>query len=120
MLHGGREVTEEDIIAACQQSQLQLFAVENERISREVSARLPHMTALLFDAGITIIELSVRNAFADQTGQQKKTLDQMITILEPYWRHIKAHLGVSPGGRRTGRHKWTVKDQSCLRFITRD
>jgi hypothetical protein len=113
-LHGAREVADEDIIAACRLSQLQIFQVENDRISREVSARLPHMTALLFDAGITIIELSIRNAFADQTGQQKKTLDQMIKILDPYWRHIKAHLGVSPGGRRTGKHEWTVKDHSCL------
>jgi hypothetical protein len=91
-----RELTEEEIITLLKQAQAQVYEVENYRISHELSARLPHMTALLFDAGIKIMELSLRNAFAEQTGRQKKTLDTMVEALEPYWKHIKAHLNASP------------------------
>lgn len=90
------ELTEEDIISLLKQAQAQVFEAVSYRVSQEVSARLPHMTALLFDAGIKIIELSLGNAVAEQTGRQKKGLDQIVEDLEPYWSHIKAHLVATP------------------------
>lgn len=92
-LHGMPELTEDKLAALFRQSSLQVFEAETDRISCELSARLPHIAHLLFDGGITIVELAVRSDFAGRTGQRRKTLDETVKILAPYWEQIKAHLG---------------------------
>ena len=54
------------------------------------------------------------NTFSDQTGQRKKTLEEMTKELEPFWRAIKEILNVTPGGRQNIRHKWSPTDFVCL------
>lgn len=93
---GMPELEEEELTALVKLSSLGLFEAETDRIAREVSARLPHFTQLLFDAGIKIIELAVRSDFAERTGQRKKTLEETVKILDPYWRLIQAHLNLAP------------------------
>ena len=104
-----RELTDEEITSLLKESQVRVSEAENYRISQEISARLPNMTALLFDAGITIIELSLRSALAEQTGRPKKTLDQMVEILEPYWTQIKAQLGNPLAWGEVSEEEWVPK-----------
>lgn len=60
------------------------------------------------------MEIAAANDFADHSGQRKRTLDEIIKILEPYWKHLKAHLNLSPGGRQNIKHQWTIRDHTCL------
>jgi len=87
-----RELTEEEIITLLKQSQARVYAAETYQISQELSSRLPQITSLLFDAAVVILELKVRSAIAEQTGRQKKTLEQMVEVLQPYWKQIQAYL----------------------------
>jgi hypothetical protein len=113
-LHGAPEPTEEQIIAALTKAQRGVFEAETFRLSREFSARLGHMIWLLYEAGMKVVELAYRNDYALKSGRRTQTLEEMVTILEPYWEHIKAQLNPSPGGRRNVKHEWTVKDHTCL------
>lgn len=114
MLHGSQEMTEEELIAICQQSTSQAFEVETYRFAREMSARVGHMAWLLFEGGMKMVELSVHNDISRQFGRRTKPLNEIIKILEPYWKHIKEHLNLSPGGRQNVKHEWTFKDHACL------
>ncbi len=113
-LHGDPERDEADLIAAVKQSQKEVFEATTVKIAKELSARLPHMAWLLLDAGIKIVEIAAANDFADHSGQRKRTLVEIIKILEPYWKHLKAHLNLSPGGRQNIKHQWTIRDHTCL------
>jgi len=108
------DIAKMDLVELCKQSTAKVYEVETERITREISVRLPHMICLLFDAGVKIIEFGIRGMMAEHEGSPKKPLDKMVKELEPYWKQIKAHLGVTAGGRRTVKHKWTILDHTCL------
>jgi hypothetical protein len=113
-LHTGKELTDEQIIEACKQPHVEIFEAETFRLAKEFSARLPHIVWLLYEAGMEIVNLGFRNDFARRTGQRTKTLDEMIVILEPFWKRIKEHLSVTPGGRRNVKHEWSMRDYACL------
>lgn len=113
-LHGAPEREEEAIIEAVKQSHLRVFEAMTFRMTNEISARLPHMTALLFDGGTKVIELGVENDLAEKFERRKRTLEEIVEILEPYWKQIKAHLNLSPGGRQNVKHQWSVRDHTCL------
>lgn len=109
-----REITDEEIIEACRRPHIELFEAETFRLANEFSARLPHIVWLLYEAGMEIVNLGFQNDFARRTGQRTKTLDEMTTFLEPFWRQIKEHLSVVPGGRRNVKHDWSARDYACL------
>lgn len=109
-----REITDEEIIEACRRPHIELFEAETFRLANEFSARLPHIVWLLYEAGMEIVNLGFHNDFARRTGQRTKTLDEMISILEPFWKRIKEHLSITPGGRRNVKHEWSVRDYACL------
>jgi hypothetical protein len=113
-LNGSREPTEEEMTAAYMRSQLKVFEAKEIRMTREMSARLPHMTILLFDAGTKVIDLIVDNVIAETFGKRKRTLEEILVILDPYWKQIKAHLNLSPGGRQNVKHEWSLRDYTCL------
>ncbi len=114
----GIERTEEEITETAKQGMLKYYEAEIFRISNEISERLPHMTWLLIDATINIITIAMRNLFAEQTGQLEKKvkLVDMEKKLEPYWRHIKEHLGVTHGGARPRRSKFVWDAEKALKF----
>ena len=113
-LHGTPEPEEANLTAAITESHQRFLEAANTRVAKEISARLGHMVWLLYFGGMKIIDLSWRNDFARQTGQRVKTLDEIVKELEPYWKHIKSHLNLSPGGRQNVKHEWTLKDHTCL------
>jgi hypothetical protein len=113
-LHGSPEPTEEAIIEACKQSQQQIFEARTFRMANEISARLPHMVMLLYNGGTKFIELAVENDLAEKFDKRKRTLEEIVEILEPYWKQIKAHLNLSTGGRHNVKHEWTTRDHTCL------
>lgn len=113
-LHGAPEPTDEDLIAASKAALQEVFEADTFRTSNEFSARLKHMVWLLYDGGMKIVELGWRNDFARQSGQRVKTLDEIVKELEPYWKQIKTHLNLAPGGRQNVKHQWSIKDHTCL------
>lgn len=113
-LHTGRDVTDDEIIEACKRPHVELFEAETFRLAKEFSARLPHIVWLLYEAGMEIVNLGFHNDFARRTGQRTKTLEEMTTILEPFWKRIKEHLSITPGGRRNVKHEWSMRDYACL------
>jgi hypothetical protein len=113
-LGGQKDTTEEEITEAVKRSLLDVFEAQTTGLSRAISALLPKLIELLFFGGLTVVELRHTNAFADQSGQRKKTLDEMVKALEPFWRQIKGLLYLSPGGRQNLKHKWSPTDYVCL------
>ncbi|HKO61471.1 MAG TPA: hypothetical protein VJV03_09955 [Pyrinomonadaceae bacterium] len=113
-LYGRTEIGDEELIQLCRRPHLELFEAETIRISNEFSARLPHMVKLLYQAGMEIVYLGFHNDFAERTGQRKRTLEEMVKALEPFWREIKTHLSLTPGGRRNVKHDWSMRDYICL------
>jgi hypothetical protein len=113
----GMQRTEEEIVEALKASQREVYEAETYRISKELAVRLPDMAGLLVTAATKIIEISVRNTFAEQTGQvEKKTkLEDMEKMLEPFWKQIKERqLGVTTGGAHNVKHVWTDEHRACL------
>jgi len=106
--------TDEEIIAACKRSALEVFEAQTIGISVGISQLLPKMISILFEGGIKVIDLGHQNTFADRTGQSKKTLEEMTKELQPFWKAIKEILNVTPGGRQNVRHKWGLTDFICL------
>ncbi len=106
--------TDDEIIAACKRSTLQVFEAHTIGLSVGISQLLPKLILILFEGGIKVVELGKQNYFADQTGQRKRTLEEMVKELEPFWKAIKEILNVTPGGRQNLRHKWSPTDHICL------
>ncbi|HKV39778.1 MAG TPA: hypothetical protein VJX67_11245, partial [Blastocatellia bacterium] len=94
--NGVPEIDDEELGRVYKQAASEVFAAESHRLARELSARLPHMAQLLFDAGVTIVELAVRNDVARHHREQTRSLEDMVKALEPYWEHVKAHLNLAP------------------------
>lgn len=108
------EVTEEEIAAQCKAELRRLFEAQAVGLSKDISAMLPTFAWLLSEGGITIADMGNRNSFAESKGQRKRTLEEMVKILEPFWRRIKDLLNLKPGGRLNVRHNWTTTDYLCL------
>src|SRR5262249_53172947 len=113
-LVGRKDITDDAITEAWKHPTQLMFEAETERLAIEFSARLRHMVWLLYEAGMKIVELGFLNDFRRRTGQRARPLDEMIEMLEPYWKVIKEHLNVAPGGRQNVRHKWSPADYICL------
>jgi hypothetical protein len=113
-LHGAREPSEDEIVAAGREAAAQIFDAETVRLINEFSARMPHMVWLLYHAGMKIVEIGYRNDLASKTAQPKKPLREIVKELEPYWKYIKQHLNLGPGGRQNIKHRWSVRDHACL------
>lgn len=113
----GAEVADDLIVNAALESQREIYEAETYRISKELALRLPDMVGLLVTAATRIIEISVRNTFAEQTGQvEKKTkLEDMEKMLEPFWKQIKERqLGVTHGGARHRKSKFVWDAERAL------
>lgn len=111
---GNKDMPEDKVIEAIKRSQSDLFEAQTVGLSRAISALLPKLIELLFFGGLTVVELRHTNAFAHQSGQRKKTLDEMVKALDPFWKQIKGLLYLSPGGRQNLKHKWSPTDYICL------
>lgn len=111
---GKKEITDDEIIEACKRTSMELFQAHLTGITTGISTLLPKMVWLLFEAGIKIVELGHQNYFAERTSQRKKTLDEMVAELEPFWKQIKEILNATPGGRRNVKHSWSATDLICL------
>lgn len=107
-------ITDEEIVEAIKRSQFEMFEAQTVGLSRGISALLPMLIELLFTGGLTVVELRHTNAFAEQSGQRKKTLEEMVKTLDPFWKQIKGLLHLSPGGRQNVKHRWTPADYVCL------
>ena len=113
-LHNQPQLSDDEIIQAAKAASAQIFDAETVRLILEFSARLPHMAWLLYEAGMKIVEIGFRNDFAGKTGQRKKPLREIVKELEPFWKKIKAHLNLGPGGRQNVKHQWSARDHACL------
>lgn len=111
---GKRTVTDDEIIESTKRRSLEMFEAVTFGISTGISHLLPNLVLILFEGGNKVIELGHQNRFADRTGQRKKTLEEMVKELEPFWKLIKEMLNVTPGGRQNVRHVWSPTDLICL------
>jgi hypothetical protein len=110
----GEEIPEEEFIKVGERVLMEYVKAEAFRISHELSVRLPEMTSLFIDAAIKIIQIDIRNSSREGGNP---TLSEIEKIFEPHWQMIKKeHLGVSQGGARSRKSKFTWNTAKAAEF----
>jgi hypothetical protein len=113
-LHENRELPEEAAIEAAKKADAEVYEAHMQGLANGLSARLGHLVYILYEGGLKVVEIANVNHFADYSEQPRKTLDEVVRELEPFWRHIKAHMNLTPGGRQNIKHTWRMRDYACL------
>lgn len=113
-LHSEQELPEEVAIESAKQAEAEVFEAYIQGLANGLSAKLGDMASLLFEGGLQVVEIANVNDFADYSGQPKRALDDVVKSLEPFWRHIKGLMNVTPGGRQNIKHTWRMRDYACL------